>query len=84
LERLRLLDSYPDAKILKRGISSQKNKKEHLILLMPVFAELVLSNEKSIKDHLRLIFIDISDSLTNAPEIEEKQGVGDSSGGEMC
>jgi len=55
------------------------------MLLMPVFAELVLSNEQTIKEHLRLIFIDISDSFVNNDSFcqEEKQNVGDSSGGEF-
>ena len=57
-----------------------------MIQLMPVLADLVLSNENTVKDHLRLIFIDISDSFEN----EEAEGelldknVGDSSGGEFC
>jgi len=55
LEKLRSLDCYPEAKNTK-----QKSKKTHLIQLMPIFADLILTNEVTIKEQLRLIVNDIS------------------------
>ena len=60
MEKLRTLDCYTETQINK-----QKNKKLHLIQLMPILADLVLSNEAAIKDHLKMIFIDISESILN-------------------
>jgi hypothetical protein len=49
---------------------------------MPIFADLVLSNEVTIKEHLRLIFIDISEPFINSnDDINNDNEVGDSSGG---
>ena len=61
LEKLRQLDCYPEV----AGALPQagKSKKSHLVQLMPVFADLVLSNEASLKEHLRLIFLDISEAI---------------------
>jgi predicted protein tyrosine phosphatase len=42
---------------------SLKTKKSHLVSLMPIFADLVLSNEASLKEHLRLILMDISEAI---------------------
>ena len=42
LEKLRQLDCYPEKEEVKGGGSS---KKGHLVKLMPVMAELVMSNE---------------------------------------
>jgi hypothetical protein len=42
---------------------SISNKKGHLIELMPVFADLVMSNEIGLKENLRFIFIEISRAL---------------------
>lgn len=50
---------------------------------MTVFADLILSNESDIKDHLRLIFIDISESLIEDESLGLKSSIGDSSGGEF-
>jgi hypothetical protein len=47
---------------------------------MPIFADLVLSNEATIKEHLRLIFIDISEPFINGENNNENE-FGDSSGG---
>ena len=33
---------------------------------MPIFADLVLSSEASLKEHLRVIFHDISDAIAQA------------------
>ena len=51
---------------------------------MPILADLVLSNESDLKEGLRLIFLDISDSLNSAnANSREEHKVGDSSGGEF-
>ena len=57
LEKLRQLDCYPEIQ------SQYKSKKGHLVSLMPIFAELVMSNEAGLKEHLRLIFLDISEAV---------------------
>jgi hypothetical protein len=52
---------------------------------MPIFAELVMSNEAGLKGHLKLIFLDISEAVqtgTNTSSSEEHK-VGGSSGGEF-
>jgi len=59
LEKLRQLDCYPEIETGSYGGS----KKGHLVQLMPIFAELVLSNETALKEHLRLIFLDISEAI---------------------
>jgi predicted protein tyrosine phosphatase len=56
LEKLRQLDCYPEG-------SNSGSKKPHLVQLMAVFAELVLSNESALKEHLRLIFLDIAEAV---------------------
>jgi len=56
LERLKMLDSFPDH-------SNQKNCKEHLIQLMPVFADMIVTSDAQIKESLRLIFHEISRAL---------------------
>jgi len=59
LEKLRQLDCYPET-----GTSSYgRTKKGHLVQLMPIFAELVLSNEAALKEHLRMIFLDIAECV---------------------
>jgi hypothetical protein len=92
LERLRTLDCYPQSfsKVDLMAISplertvlasplqcSISNKKGHLIELMPVFADLVMSNEAGLKENLRYIFIEISKALTekqrNEGEPRERQ-----------
>ena len=62
-----------------------KSKKGHLVQLMPIFADLVLSNEASLKEHLRLIFLDISEAIAESTlnsQVEHHK-VGGSSGGEF-
>ena len=61
LEKLRQLDCYPE---IETGASSYgRTKKGHLVQLMPIFAELVLSNEAALKEHLRMIFLDIAECV---------------------
>ena len=60
LEKLRQLDCYPE---IDTGSSYGGSKKGHLVQLMPIFAELVLSNENALKEHLRLIFLDIAEAI---------------------
>lgn len=52
---------------------------------MPIFADLVLSNETHLKEHLRLIFHDISEAIaqhvSGSGDQDEEHKVGDSSGG---
>ena len=86
LERLRALDCYPQSfsKVdlmtispLERTIISSPlqcsilNKKGHLIELMPVFADLVMSSEAGLKENLRYIFIEISKALTDKQRNDE-------------
>ena len=66
IEKLRDLDCYPS----QVGAANQANPintftKSHLIELMPIFSELVLRNEQPIKESLRLIFLEISASLSS-------------------
>ncbi len=58
LEKLRQLDCYPT-----HNSSQPQSKKGHLVQLMPILAELVMSQEGALKEHLRLIFIDISEAV---------------------
>jgi len=81
LEKLRQLDCYPEI----QSVSQYKSKKGHLVHLMPIFAELVMSNEAGLKEHRKLIFLDISEAVqtgTNSSTGEEHK-VGGSSGGEF-
>lgn len=80
LEKLRLLDCYPETQP-----PHYKSKKGHLVQLMPIFADLVLSNESGLKEHLRQIFLDISEAVTQSiiPGGVIGQSLGDSSGGEF-
>ena len=51
---------------------------------MPIFAELVLSNEASLKDHLRVIFLDISEAIAQSSAVggsNIEMKLGGSSGG---
>jgi hypothetical protein len=49
---------------------------------MPIFADLVLSNEAQLKEHLRLIFLDISEAIALKDQNENpRRRLGDSSGG---
>ena len=53
---------------------------------MPVFAEMVMSNEITIKENMRLIFLDLSESFMNLDEeknVRDDKNLGDSSGGEF-
>jgi len=56
---------------------------------MPIFADLIMSNESGLKEHLRLIFLDISTSIQesylshSSPFGIEEHKVGGSSGGEF-
>ena len=50
---------------------------------MPVFADLILSSEASLKEHLREIFLDISTSLCSGKDGGQGSALGDSSGGEF-
>jgi len=79
LEKLRQLDCYPEVTHTRGG----KSKKSHLVSLMPVFADLVLSNEASLKEHLRLIFLDVSEAIAENAQPLETQKLGGSSGGEF-
>ena len=66
-------------------MSQYKSKKGHLVHLMPILAELVMSNEAGLKEYLRLIFLDISEAVqtgTASSGLEEHK-VGGSSGGEF-
>lgn len=63
-----MLDCYPEM-----SSKQYKTKKSHLVQLMPIFADLVLSNENDLKEHLRLIFIDISSSFAETALISESQ-----------
>ena len=80
LEKLRQLDCYPD--VTGMHTKGGKSKKSHLVSLMPVFADLVLSNEASLKEHLRLIFLDISEAIAENAQ-PDQQKLGGSSGGEF-
>jgi hypothetical protein len=91
LEKLRLLDVYPEmnnfSSLVTSGSLGVRSKKGHLVSLMPIFADLIMSNEASLKEHLRLIFLDISEAITaqntpTPPLYAEIPKVGDSSGGE--
>jgi len=88
LESLRSLDCFPESfsKVdlisinpLERAVIPQSNlqctisnKKGHLIELMPVFADLVMSNEVGLKENLRFIFIEISKALTERQKPESE------------
>jgi hypothetical protein len=52
---------------------------------MPIFAELVMSNEAGLKEYLRLIFLDISEAVQTGTSslLTEEHKVGGSSGGEF-
>ena len=78
LDKLRQLDCYPEVQP-----EQYKNKKGHLVQLMPIFADLVLSNETNLKEHLRLIFLDIAEAIASANKVGISGKVGDSSGGEF-
>ena len=39
-------------------------KKGHLIELMPILSDLILRNEQTVKESLRLIFLEISQALS--------------------
>ena len=58
LEKLRQLDCFPEVQP-----EHYKSKKGHLVQLMPIFADLVLSNESALKEHLRQIFLDIAEAI---------------------
>jgi len=60
------------------------------VSLMPIFSDLVLSNESALKEHLRLIFLDISEAITKgnvggtaSGSGKNELSMGDSSGGEF-
>lgn len=59
LEKLRALDCYPEVQP-----EQYKSKKGHLVQLMPLFADMILSNEAQLKEHLRLIFLDIAEAIS--------------------
>ncbi|TNV71737.1 hypothetical protein FGO68_gene6704 [Halteria grandinella] len=94
LEKLRQLDVYPEMNNAFTSptphtsqipqVMGVRSKKGHLVSLMPIFADLVLSNEASLKEHLRLIFLDINEAIqqegSSSGEINK---VGGSSGGEF-
>ena len=67
LEKLRQLDCFPEMNQSPNIIAPQiKSKKAHLVQLMPIFADLVLSNETGLKEHLRQIFLDISEAIAES------------------
>jgi len=60
------------------------SKKQHLIQLMPVFAELVMTNEQELKEPLKNIFLEIASAIPGQDEEERRRGGGGgSSGGEF-
>ena len=73
LEKLKTLETY-----------HKNNKKGHLVEMMPVFADLVMSNQHELKEHLRDIFKTISTSIMlHTASTEAAAGEGGSSGGEF-